>query len=949
MPAWGPHPSESWDAGTDASADARYAAWFAATCGTALPAGTCNFFADAGVNAAWSQRLACPKALGVACTYSATVPLIPSVGHVAADNVVAASCNLLSPASAVNVDLSPTGPQGSGGVRGSMPPTFCLARRYQEHESFSNGDPPAAINPDAAFDFQTNPSAMDPGISAQGWQLQVAAGSRLVVRPHGSSTEITSSTSLTGTAGVALDPAPSSWFTITALDVHSTGSDTVDAGADAGGGTYDRATLAMQTVWIGSRSGSAITIPAANAPAWVSVVRGNDEYDIAGIPSSNVTGTWDTSGTDPVLTIEVIYTESDTDYDLTLVLQADPSPGAAITTPATSPATYECTNGSATITPSGTWTGPSTALDSWNLALPTGANLRAGSSPSYTLPIYPPTTPAATLSYYRNTSYTWDVRRRLVQTVDTQPPTAVSKPAFTLGCSAGLPSTLLFQQLCTPANYPVTDACYGTIAGHPDAVTIRDATGATVQSFQCPPPPTQGGPWSLPTPVSTDPSLTYQVTWRGIDPWNNATPQWLARVSLAIDGSHAGCTTNYTANVDGYWPLSSAPAFTVKALQRAGFEQLAAGSNALSGYPVSLARSAGATVQTGPDTMVTGIASNTARIFDGGSGRHGLRFEESRTNVIADARNPAAASWSAGSFVTTTTSYTSGPDGSTSGTYNDVSSGGYGRYYALGTRTGPYTGSVWVRQGALASVYRVDNNNWITAGNGTTVTGNTTSSWQRVAATYTYANNAAGFVPNDARDTSAIGGGTAVALHVVTDLNQVEAGAFPTEVIVTSGGSASRAGERLATTAAASSWIQSSKRFAFEVRLQPEGARSEYGSTPLRLWTLGASDYAELNPASGVITVVSGGVSNTTSAGLNWNRNDEVEIYIAAGGGTTTSVMMRVNAGAPWTATVTGSALTGSAPATSMDLLCNGTSNQFSAAVRSVTAWSAGYKPAWVY
>jgi hypothetical protein len=210
--------------------------------------------------------------------------------------------------------------------------------------------------------------------------------------------------------------------------------------------------------------------------------------------------------------------------------------------------------------------------------------------------------------------------------------------------------------------------------------------------------------------------------------------------------------------------------------------------------------------------------------------------------------------------------------------------------------------------------------------------------WQRVAIRSASARY---FVPNDGRNWSGQGGQAAMARDLLRDWVQVEVGAYETEAIPTSGSAATRAGERLRDDSG-SRWV-SGGRLSLEAKLIPKGARSQYAAA-VRLWTSG-TDYAEIAPATGVLTVSIGGSTNTTSA-ITWSQFDTLEIFVAAGGDSATVVKYRVNGGAVTTCTITGSAL-GTLTVTTLDLLCSGTSSQLAAWVQTLAAWPSNGRPSW--
>lgn len=149
----------------------------------------------------------------------------------------------------------------------------------------------------------------------------------------------------------------------------------------------------------------------------------------------------------------------------------------------------------------------------------------------------------------------------------------------------------------------------------------------------------------------------------------------------------------------------------------------------------------------------------------------------------------------------------------------------------------------------------------------------------------------------------------------------------------TSGG---RAADRLYVAAAS---VLDGGRLALEVTLLPAYSPTGYGYNP-RLWTTDAGDYAELDHATGRLVVSIGGAAWSPTAALSWTAGQAVTIRVEAGGGTEYSgASYRVGSGAPvdlGTSTSVQAALS----ATTIDLLCSGTSRAFEGTVRTLSAWT---------
>jgi hypothetical protein len=380
------------------------------------------------------------------------------------------------------------------------------------------------------------------------------------------------------------------------------------------------------------------------------------------------------------------------------------------------------------------------------------------------------------------------------------------------------------------------------------------------------------------------------------------------------------------------------------------FTVMSAGAAATLPGGLLLTRASVATVQTGTSTVVTsGIAVDTARV-----GRRldadplALVFEEARTNIIGRGRERSgltsggAGAWGLGTA--TSTQNQTGIDGTVNIAWRDqCTSLQYAKYATYtATQNSYYATSIWYSQGPGSGAYQIvygDNP-------GSSGSGGTAVAWTKVEVvdqqtSATAANNAA-LVTNDGRG-GYIGGPIAAARDSASDLPQAELGRFCTEWIdATGASSATRLGERLYHPTGAT--FVSNGRIGIEYVLQPKGATTDY-SAAMRLWTVDASNYAEISTA-GVLTVVIGGVTNTTDA-IAWAANDKLELWLAAGGSLATVVKYRLNDGAIRALTVAGATLGTLTIATTIDLLCNGTSAQFTARVRSITPYRYGKSPAW--
>jgi hypothetical protein len=351
-------------------------------------------------------------------------------------------------------------------------------------------------------------------------------------------------------------------------------------------------------------------------------------------------------------------------------------------------------------------------------------------------------------------------------------------------------------------------------------------------------------------------------------------------------------------------------------------------------------------VRTSATAVLTSVSANQARFGNDGAGHSGLVFEEARTNLIPTARNLTGTGWATGSGVTTTTGIT-GVDGASGATQSDVLSGGWSNYMLLSsvlTQGDQYTYSQWVRNTTGTGPIQA----YVEYGGTVVVGGEPAGSnlFHRLQLTGVAGGTAFVAYPADGYDDTAYGGLTSGARNNVTDLIQLEAGAFATEAIVTNGSTATRAAEDLTVTNGES--FVDNGRVAIEVVLQPKGARNGYPTWGESIWTSG-SDWAAIEPSTGQMTISIGGSSNVANftPAISWNALDTVEIFVAAGGSVPTVVEYRVNGGEPHVATISGSALGSVTASGALEVLCYHGGFQFSSYVRRIRAWSNGQRPAW--
>jgi hypothetical protein len=357
--------------------------------------------------------------------------------------------------------------------------------------------------------------------------------------------------------------------------------------------------------------------------------------------------------------------------------------------------------------------------------------------------------------------------------------------------------------------------------------------------------------------------------------------------------------------------------------------------------PLALTRASGATCRTGASTIDSTISVNVARLYFDGATR-GLLIEPAATNLIANSRDLTASSYLAGSSVTTTSNYAAGPDGQVLADRSTVASGGYSRHANVtGLSPGaPYVGSLWLRHATGSGSYQASVFSGLTDH---PLTGVATTTWIRRVAAITLSGTNAGIVPADGRDQTSNGGIAAGSRDTVSDLLQLEAGRIATSSIVTAGGTATRAGDRLYADAAAT---LSAGRLGLEYVLHPLGASSDY-LADYYVWYVNASTYARVSAATRMISVVINGVPWSSAALPTWSADQELRIWIEAGGGAMQSAAKARVGGGPVVDLGSSGSPQAAIAGSTVDLLCAGASSQMACVASRLAAYSSGRRPGW--
>jgi hypothetical protein len=362
--------------------------------------------------------------------------------------------------------------------------------------------------------------------------------------------------------------------------------------------------------------------------------------------------------------------------------------------------------------------------------------------------------------------------------------------------------------------------------------------------------------------------------------------------------------------------------------------------------------SSGYSVRTGTSTVLTGGSITGASIpsigRDADADLPGLVIEEGRTNYVANSRDHAAGGWFSGTGTYTyTADYAAGPDGSVLADRSQVSSNSYSYQWSpTGAAPGAYCVSTWHKQGSGgangAALFRVDGTTYSVI-----YTGTEPSVWTRTSLNQTTtATNAMLWFISYGFDTTIVGGSLgAGSRDTLNDMEQVEQGSFPTQFILTSGATASRASPRVTKTVG-STLLDTTGALRFYLECRPCGSSAQYTSD-LQLWRVDANNHAEIDYTTLSIKVTIAGTTYTTPVAMSWARGDILRIWVAAGGSVATEVKYSTNTGSPINMS-TGSPPTFGAITISgaLDLWQNNTANVLSAYMMRQRFYKAAKKPA---
>lgn len=366
----------------------------------------------------------------------------------------------------------------------------------------------------------------------------------------------------------------------------------------------------------------------------------------------------------------------------------------------------------------------------------------------------------------------------------------------------------------------------------------------------------------------------------------------------------------------------------------------------LAAMGLTLTRASAATVQTSASTVVTsGIGVDDPRVGDAGYGR-GLVLEESRQNkLVRSDTSVTSLAWGAtvagGNTLSGETVAADGPDGGNAVKLTSSAvTGSFAHWYmGAGVATAaPYTFSSWLRGEVGGEVTSISS-----TPNGVTYFRNActlTTGWQRFSATGTgtaatwYAQ-----IGTDKRDASQP---NTPAQITRAALAQYELGAFPTELVVTTGAAATRAADALTLNRS----LVRGGRFGVEYVFVPKASKGDISATSV-LYYEGTNCYTAIHAVNGNVQLIVGGalVYNSAASGgyMNWSRGDVIKLWIEGGGG---ALQSRAKYSRNGVVTDLGAGDGSVAPAIVPGATAN-LARDWSFWLQSVRAYAPGRRPQW--
>lgn len=311
---------------------------------------------------------------------------------------------------------------------------------------------------------------------------------------------------------------------------------------------------------------------------------------------------------------------------------------------------------------------------------------------------------------------------------------------------------------------------------------------------------------------------------------------------------------------------------------------------------LTFSRASTATYYTGAPTDGTvgfiGLAAiNTPRIQNRGT-RPALFLEGGTENICQQSRSINLGAFLAGVTVTTTANVGPGVDGVALADRSNVTAGGYTRNYQVISATGWHSVSLFLRANAGTSNYRAAIVEALVPGSVGFTFGTAGTTWAEQRTSLLATGVGFLFIPTDGRDYSGVGGGGPGAADIRTDYMQIEARAFSSSTVNTSGFPGFRSPD-IAYIASGSvpAWMQSG---GWSTTIAPEFTSTEFinHATDMTLFAFGTgvnSRIALVLDAGAVkVRVTVSGVDVVTSGGITFGRWQDMVLTFSSSAGSVT-------------------------------------------------------------
>lgn len=384
------------------------------------------------------------------------------------------------------------------------------------------------------------------------------------------------------------------------------------------------------------------------------------------------------------------------------------------------------------------------------------------------------------------------------------------------------------------------------------------------------------------------------------------------------------------------------------AILRANFRALPLGAAATLPGGLSYSRTTAGTVQTSASTLVTGIGVDVARI-----GMNGLVIEPSHTEFVLNNSDCSQATWT-----TAGGTHTHGqpdPSGGSKATRHEVGAAVSGRYAGLvGVSAARRCLSAWMRAYTGTSKAMIAKYHSSTIVGTSLYSASIDTTWRRMSAVYSPVEVAVPFnslvLPYGGNLYPVVANapnGNAGPMDIVAFLYSVQNQLFALEPVITAGSQVTTGGDRLWVPNASLVIHQGRLTQVIEYTAKCSIGGSNDSATAMRYGTGNGTNYVSVHQTTGVVSVVVGGATYTTSAGFTQAIGDVIRIVVAMGSASLVSaVTIQKNGGTPtkYVDSAPQGAITG---VTTWDIACNGTASELPSSIAEVSFLPHGRMPSW--